>query len=345
MTSWLSNVVKYYQVAGALEGGPAIIDNNALSERRIEEFARLQNEEGAFRPMEGYEDFSGNADMSAEGFYPDGQGDWNDEEGSGFREGIGGEAFFDGQAGEFVPDAEGFDPSAGEGGFVQEETVSEPQEPAIDMEAFQAELDAQIEAARVQADEIISNAQSQAETITSMAHEEAERVRAEAEEAGRNEGFEAGLQEGRAQIEQERENIEMARIQAEKEFHQLVDNLEPEMVDVLTQIYEHVFNVDLRENKAIILHLLQTTLTRMEGGSNILVHISPDDYDMILDEKQRLEEALTNPTSTLEFVEDPLLAGNECIIETDGGVFDCSLGVELSELERKLKLLSFERKT
>jgi flagellar assembly protein FliH len=34
----------------------------------------------------------------------------------------------------------------------------------------------------------------------------------------------------------------------------------------------------------------------------------------------------------------------ECIIETDGGVFDCSVGVELEELSRKLKLLSFERK-
>ena len=38
-----------------------------------------------------------------------------------------------------------------------------------------------------------------------------------------------------------------------------------------------------------------------------------------------------------------MLKENECVIETNAGVFDCSLGVELEELSRKLRLLSFER--
>ncbi|MBP3195714.1 MAG: hypothetical protein J6N21_01755, partial [Butyrivibrio sp.] len=75
----------------------------------------------------------------------------------------------------------------------------------------------------------------------------------------------------------------------------------------------------------------------------LIVHVSSDDYDDILDERPALEACVTSPNTSMEIIEDPLLKGNECMIESDSGVFDCSLGVELSELSRKLKLLSFDR--
>ena len=117
-----------------------------------------------------------------------------------------------------------------------------------------------------------------------------------------------------------------------------------EAVDVLTQIYEHVFNIELREDKGIILHLLKTTLSRIEPGNDLIVHISSDDYDDIMEQKEELDACITSPNTSMEIIEDPLLKENECMIESDSGVFDCSLGVELSEITRKLKLLSFDRK-
>ena len=45
--------------------------------------------------------------------------------------------------------------------------------------------------------------------------------------------------------------------------------------------------------------------------------------------------------SMLEFVEDRTLGKNECLIETPDGIYDCSLSVQLSELKRKLLLLSY----
>ena len=70
---------------------------------------------------------------------------------------------------------------------------------------------------------------------------------------------------------------------------------------------------------------------------------SEDDYDDVIDEKDSLDACITSPSTTMEIIEDPLLKENECMIESDSGIFDCSLGVELSELSRKLKLLSFDR--
>jgi flagellar assembly protein FliH len=206
-------------------------------------------------------------------------------------------------------------------------------DPQFDMEAMQAEIDLKLQQAQEQAEMIINDAQQQAENIRNQAMDQ-----------GRQEGYDAGYQEGLAAVEQIKQETLQKQEELDKEYQQIVDELEPEMVDVLTQIYEHVFGVDLREDKGIILHLLKNTLSRIEPGNDLIVHISPDDYDDVMDEKDSIDACISSPSTTMEIIEDPLLKKNECMIESDSGVFDCSLGVELSELTRKLRLLSFDRK-
>ena len=218
--------------------------------------------------------------------------------------------------------------------LTEDQSMLEPvADPQFDMEAMQAEMDLKIQQAQEQADMIIQNAQQQADAIMQ-----------DAKQRGHDEGYQAGYQEGAMAAQALKDEIDQQRGDLEKEYQQIVDELEPEMVDVLTQIYEHVFNIELREDKGIILHLLKTTLSRIEPGKDLIVHVSSDDYDDIMDEKETLNACVTSPNTTMEIIEDPLLKENECMIESDSGVFDCSLGVELSEISRKLKLLSFDRK-
>ena len=203
----------------------------------------------------------------------------------------------------------------------------------LNQEAAQELINSQLADAQEQADRILEEASAKAQEIQTNAMEE-----------GRAQGYDNAYQQGAKEAEALKEDLLHQKEQLEADYKKMVDTLEPEMVDALTQIYEHVFAVDLRNDKNIILHLLQTALSRLEPGNDFIVHVSPDDYDMIVDEKKRLRENITSPNATMEIIEDPMLKENECIIETDGGVFDCSIGVELEELSRKLKLLSFERK-
>ena len=203
----------------------------------------------------------------------------------------------------------------------------------LNQEAAQELINSQLADAQEQADRILEEASAKAQEIQTNAMEE-----------GRAQGYDDAYQQGAKEAEALKEDLLHQKEQLEADYKKMVDTLEPEMVDALTQIYEHVFAVDLRNDKNIILHLLQTALSRLEPGNDFIVHVSPDDYDMIVDEKKRLRENITSPNATMEIIEDPMLKENECIIETDGGVFDCSSGVELEELSRKLKLLSFERK-
>ena len=42
---------------------------------------------------------------------------------------------------------------------------------------------------------------------------------------------------------------------------------------------------------------------------------------------------------TLEILPDSTMEGNSCIIETDSGVFDCSLGTQLENLIKDIRSL------
>ena len=270
-----------------------IIDNNDLSNRKIEAFQEMELKRQRTRMMQ------------EEGY----------EEGEGLED--------------FVPGIE----------MEQLNQLTEDQnmlgsfpDPQFDMEAMQAEIDLKLQ-----------QAQEQAEMIVNNAHQQAEELKQQAMEQGRQQGYDAGYQEGIQAAEAIKQEAVQQKEELEKQYQQIVDELEPEMVDVLTQIYEHVFGVDLRKDKSIILHLLKSTLSRIEPGKDLIVHISSDDYDDVLEEKEAIEACVSSPSTSIEIIEDPLLKENECMIESDSGVFDCSLGVELSELTRKLKLLSFDR--
>lgn len=194
-------------------------------------------------------------------------------------------------------------------------------------------------------DQILNDAQVQANQIVADARMQADQILNQAREEGHRQGYDEGFQEGMAKSEDKIEKtLQKKEKELEARYERMTQSVEPEMVDTLTRIYEHVFNVSFKDDKEIILHLLQTALSRIESSGSLLIHISPDDYDMITDAKEQLMQNVVSPDTVLELVEDPTLKENECIIETDGGIFDCSVGVELEELGRKIKLLSFDRR-
>lgn len=123
----------------------------------------------------------------------------------------------------------------------------------------------------------------------------------------------------------------------------MVDELEPQFVDTITGIYEHIFHVELGEYREILAHLITTTMRKAESNKVFLIHVSKEDYPYVSMQKKQIATGATAPNSTVEIVEDITISPNECLIETEGGIFDCGLGTQLSELRQKLKLLSYEK--
>lgn len=196
-------------------------------------------------------------------------------------------------------------------------------------------------------EELIENAKREAEEILQGARAEAEGLKYQAKEEGYQEGqqagYEAAMEQAQLEISRREQELSEKESMLERTYQEKIKELEPEFVDILTGIYEHIFKVNLKQEKGMIVHLLEVSMGRMGTGRDFIVHVSKDDYEAVSAKKEEIRQFVTGRDATLEVIEDMTLAQSECMIETEGGIFDCSLGVQLGELKKQLQLLSYER--
>ncbi|MBO5094266.1 MAG: hypothetical protein J6C33_07905 [Lachnospiraceae bacterium] len=188
-------------------------------------------------------------------------------------------------------------------------------------------------------EELIQEAQEEISRMRSEAQKEMEALKKQAEERGRQEGKDQGYRDGKAAAQAE---LDAAKRQLNADYEKKLQEMEPEMVRQLTGIYEHIFHVELGAYQGLVMQLLESCMQKTEGSSNYIVHVGPDDYPFVSMQKNRLTEAMGNKNASLEVVEDATMKKNECMIEADGGIYDCSLDVQLEALRRQLILLSYE---
>lgn len=201
-----------------------------------------------------------------------------------------------------------------------------------------------LEEARKEADSIIEQAKLHAMQLERDAKARAEQERMQMLDQARQQGMQEGMEQAAKEAEKERQELKTLRKQLEEEYQQMVDELEPQFVDTITGIYEHIFHVELRSYREVLTYLISTTMRKIEGNRDFMIHVSKEDYPYISMQKKQIAAGATAPNSSVEVVEDLTLSKNECLIETEGGIFDCGLGTQLSELRQKLKLLSYEKK-
>lgn len=194
-----------------------------------------------------------------------------------------------------------------------------------------------------QADLLVQEANQQAQRILDDAKAQAEAERKRIAKEARAQGYEQGMQEAIRELEQEKGRLQEKEIQLEAGYQEMIATLEPQMVEVISGIYEHIFQVELSSHKEIVSQLIVSALSRIEGGRDFLVHVSKEDYPYVSMQKKQITSAVTAPGSSVELVEDMTLSANQCLIETDSGIYDCGLGTQLEELRQKLMLLSYQK--
>jgi len=207
-------------------------------------------------------------------------------------------------------------------------------------------------------EELIADAQAQIEQMREEALAEIEQMKAQAlEEArsqgyqegfeqGQNDGFAQGHRDGLNSVAEERKQVyteaEQKMAALEEEYQQKIKELEPVFISTLTGIYEHIFHVNLKNSRELIVYLIQNTMRNIETGSTYLIHVSKEDYPFASMQKRELIKGTNIAIENVELLEDVTLGKNECMIETGNGVFDCSLGTQLEALNEELRLLSYE---
>ena len=202
----------------------------------------------------------------------------------------------------------------------------------------QEHLNRELEAARNE----LASLQARIEQEKEQAQLEIEQMKAKAFEEANEQGYQEGYQKGLDSVQELQKQCEAERLQQEQEYQKKLEEMEPVMVDTLCDVYSHIFKVEAREHKELVLKLLQDTLLKVDGTGSIIIHVAKEDYAYVQEQKAALLEEAGMQSGSVEIVSDATLARAQCMIETEGGVYDCSLDTELAELKRRLMLLAYQ---
>ena len=203
----------------------------------------------------------------------------------------------------------------------------------------QEQLKQEIEEARNE----LAGLQAQIEQEKEQAQLEIDQMKVKAFEEANEQGYQEGYRKGLESVQELQKQCEDERLQQEQEYQKKLEEMEPLMVDTLCDVYSHIFKVEAKEHKELVLKLLQDTLLKVDGTGSIIVHVAKEDYAYVQEQKGALLEEAGMQSGSVEIVSDAALARAQCMIETEGGVYDCSLDTELAELKRRLMLLAYQK--
>lgn len=203
---------------------------------------------------------------------------------------------------------------------------------------------------REELDRMTTEAQAQADQILAEAEEAAERIQAEAREQGEKEGYEEGLARAERECREKYEKLESQlkasfegkKDQLDRDYEERIAALEPLLVDKLADIFQTVCGARLENEKDTVRFLLNRALTQAESGRDYIVHVAPQDFDEVRTHKEDVAKGTGLMPENFEIVEDVTLSPGACMIESEAGIWDCSLGTQLKLLAAQLKIISYE---
>lgn len=197
-------------------------------------------------------------------------------------------------------------------------------------------------AAKQEAEEIVNKVHKETEQMRAAAYDEVENIKKQAHEEGYQAGYSEGsdkviaeYEEKKAQLDAQAVQNEQLLIEKEQEF---VTQTEQKMVDLLCQLIPSITGVSIENERNVLLHMINMAMRDLDNSTKFVIRVSCDDYEMLLEQKDEIYGAL-NPGIELEIYEDAKLHAMQCLIDTDNGIVDVSLDVQLNNLIKALKLL------
>lgn len=192
-----------------------------------------------------------------------------------------------------------------------------------------------------QAGAVLEDANEQAALILEEARKEAGQIKKDAYEQGKAQGIEAGQIESDRKLQQLTKDLQQKEVELQEEYQSMVEQLEPQMIDMVTGLLEKIVGVIGKTQREVVGHLITNALKRLEKSNEYIIKVSKEDFEYVSSMKEVFLEEIGRDVAV--FVKEMGdFKKNQCIIETDQTVINCSLDVQLNNLITQMKLLSIE---
>lgn len=192
-----------------------------------------------------------------------------------------------------------------------------------------------LQRAHIEAEMIRNKASLDAQTIIDDAKEHADEVAQEIYESNRTKGYEEGFANGQAEADKLIHQAKQILDDATREREAMLNTAEPELIELVTKIVKKLLFIEADINPQIILNLIKRGIAGATLTGNVIVHVSPDDYDTVMQNKDIILADM-DTMSKLEIVNDLSLNKSDCVIETTYGNIDSSLEQQFNLLKKDL---------
>ncbi|MGN0352718.1 MAG: FliH/SctL family protein [Roseburia sp.] len=222
----------------------------------------------------------------------------------------------------FVPGEDGFT----EGILAEEVSVAD--EEKIDY----------VEAAKMEAEQILAEAKMKADSLLNGAYEQSGKVLEEAKE----QGYQEGKQRQQEELEQFQKELEQEyqdkKAELDADYQNKFNHMERDLVDVILDVFNKVFHIQFDNKKHILMYLINNAVLNIEGEKKFRVRVARGNLLFLENHKEEMLDRVGHDVE-LEIIADSTMDGNDCVIETESGVFECSLGVQLENLIKDIRSL------
>lgn len=184
---------------------------------------------------------------------------------------------------------------------------------------------------------LIDNAKEEAAKILAQAKEQARQIKEDALKEARKQGFEEGLKKGNLEIEKIKNNLKEDERQQKEEYQALLAGIEGQVAEVIASLVTKLTGILVEDKKDIIHYLVEKTLRDNSKLESYTIRVSEDDYEALSLKKDYLVGIVDKD---IEIIVDSKLGRNQCLIETENIVIDCSLDVQLKNLIRDIRMLA-----
>ncbi len=170
---------------------------------------------------------------------------------------------------------------------------------------------------------------------------EIEALKQETLEAAREQGYSEGAARAEEEYNHKLGELQLKMDSLEGEYQALAEDLEPKIVDAVTDIYKKVFGDNFFNRRDVIIALVSKALAHAGTESYVLIHASAGDAEILRENKEALFESFDYEKEPEIRIEESYPDGR-VKVETEYGILDCGIDTELNELSRVLHLLSYE---
>lgn len=200
-----------------------------------------------------------------------------------------------------------------------------------------------LEHARIQAKQtaskILEDAYAQRDKIVNTAETEAQRLK----QAAREEGFEEGLRKSKHFLEESLVGLNDEFAGIRREQNEKLEYFERNVISVAFNMTEKILKKNLEEDELALLELVKSVMKEEAGKSNVTIHVSGRAFQLAEELEHQLKPTREQSGAAVKIKKDDI-PYSDVKIETEEGIIDASISVQLDNLKRFLTEYSEDEK-